>query len=103
MDKTSLSSIVLLTLPQKNPIIPAMEGTQNARRKILCRLCGADNSGDLENLLKINSCMNCKIDITCKGDWTAEGWTSWLVILEKHGEENIKNYLADHFQRAPDK
>lgn len=69
---------------------------ENGKRKCRCVLCGADNSGDMENILRIDSCKICLIDIRKQGTFTSHGWESWRAMVKVHGKEAMKKFYADH-------
>lgn len=73
-----------------------MGSERTAKRKSRCMLCGADNSGDMENVLRIGSCRICRIDIRKQGTFTSHGWESWRTMLEIHGKEAMIKFYSDH-------
>lgn len=70
--------------------------THLVMRKGKCRHCGADGSGNMENLVKINSCRNCMIDIQMKGHWTGDGWHAWGALWKKHTREEMLKYCDEN-------
>jgi hypothetical protein len=56
---------------------------------VICPYCLCDPEKDTlhEALLKIKGCINCRADISLKGDWTGHGWAAIKALIGTHGKE----------------
>lgn len=58
-----------------------------------CSHCVASDKEEIEhNLVSINNCTNCLVDIQMKGKWTGDGYAILNNMIKKHGIETIKSH-----------
>lgn len=56
-----------------------------------CVYCGAQIGDDLDStLIKLLKCVNCRLDIQMRGEWTGTGWAIARDLVKRFGIESVE-------------